>query len=1577
MKQYGFLLLYFLVLAVLFGCGRDSSSDDAVSGSNGRVIRLKRTGTPRRKRTPGKSFVSAEGKYTNVIYGTDYSWLYTDRRSIDDILKELDSSPGNPDLWVMLGRKYMDSGQLSKALEALHTSAELAPDAMLPPLFIAECSVAQGKNAEAADYYRRAFALADSQKELQHWAAMISTHVIQSHASRSEADWAIALLEEVAGEIDDAPRIIARHYININKPLIALDWVEAGIYATTNKVEWYRLAHMLTRVKRRDPSNARIAELFNTIASRGNLSEYEQLILQRQTITWPTVTGEYPRLCYRLADLATNIQQRYIALFNLAGIYASQEKDAGKVKELVDMIIGPDPVPPQMANQLAHYYVRTGCTNDAVDLLETAITHCDSEMLRVQMLSDILRFNPGFDEERIDSFVADQPSNVVLLVQLADRYARKGWYDREVEFRERALSLIKNDYELSRQISLLAKRYIEMFDNERLAMLEQAYAEKFSQSPAMVSALVNIHFARGDTNAAFEFLCDRCTTVQQSASLYQLMEKLMRITWPEEYQRDQVIDLVWDRARELEVNLRNKQRSYILNMLVPHFVRLNRLDDAIAAVKLIAEEGSRINNFYDVIINVNDIEKITALVDELCALDVPKSRFMNSVAQACNNAGYYDLACNLYVKALAATTDPGSKANYLQNILRLATQLKKQELQEKTVGDIIAMAQKPGLQDWVVHSLAYALRNNKFTNQYEQFMLGTVNSKNAGLKMFALRGLVDFYTQCRNHAELERIMSLHFPVEDITLQSASMFINAYRTLGKQDEIPSIINSLSSSFTNKILISQHGSSFISKMQEIGMNDEARELLRQWINGNTIPVRAKLNLLYHLDSLGEPGEVTAVLESMLATLPRGNDHRRVSQQLMSRYVNEKDIESFSQIADSLLADPDAEDWLWNNIARHFQQLKLHDRALALYDSILDKARADNQPGRINDILQQKALCFKVMGRSTDAIACAQEMLSRDPKNYRACELLGTLYAQASQPEQALDAFRTAIIHSERRGYLPDILRHIQSLYREHDLSTDPGQFVQSVLSEVRTPETLLFAARLRARQLPMNDLEEYFTEALSKEKDARKHSRIYNQWIELSREYGTPEQTMDLLKQYAGVCRPDSKPSVMRSISSLLIDQKKFDEVVQHNRNILDTLAEVPENSYHIKCIKRDLTAAYLATGRNDEAWKLAGAFADLKSGYLHEYIRIGRQLGKTDEVIATIETFKSGNVNESLSVARTLMDLYKSEGRGTDITRVAGSFDSLLETATDYQKNTIADLYVTAGMSDKAIEVFKQLAVQNNNNQRNALNRLFSLWKKQDKLDEALSWAEAQEENADVLNMMAYIHKVKKNPEEAIACYQKAITLVDNSRQSWLKSNYQRQLVRLAVETKKPEIIDSIAIDILNNEKSMGDNPHSRVAQLYKQANNYEKAARHYMKAIESADSPQQANVLQQQYASCLLRNKQYEKAAQTYNKLLHQKDIDFDARLSIRQNLIGTYEKAGQPNKARETRRELVNIYKRFLRNNTYGRQADNIKYTLAMEYKNLGDTSNAKRILEELTSSDRDSGTANRARRILDQMNK
>ena len=129
-------------------------------------------------------------------------------------------------------------------------------------------------------------------------------------------------------------------------------------------------------------------------------------------------------------------------------------------------------------------------------------------------------------------------------------------------------------------------------------------------------------------------------------------------------------------------------------------------------------------------------------------------------------------------------------------------------------------------------------------------------------------------------------------------------------------------------------------------------------------------------------------------------------------------------------------------------------------------------------------------------------------------------------------------------------------------------------------------------------------------------------------------------------------------------------------------------------------------------------------------------------------------------------------------------------------------------------------------------------------------------------------------------------------------------------------------------------------------------------------------------MMQMEYAAFLLAHKQYENASRVYINILQNNANDFDSKRTIIKNLISTYEKDGEAHKIHERQQELINMYTQFIKNNQSSRKTSMIKYYLGLDYLKFGDTNNAKRVFEDLISSEKDTYRTRNAKQALDRIN-
>ncbi len=871
-----------------------------------------------------------------------------------------------------------------------------------------------------------------------------------------------------------------------------------------------------------------------------------------------------------------------------------------------------------------------------------------------------------------------------------------------------------------------------------------------------------------------------------------------------------------------------------------------------------------------------------------------------------------------------------------------------------------------------MQSIAHTLENNRLTAELEQVLQTYLSSENKEVQSFAIERLVSLYIQNHNASALETLINQWLPEGNLPLDKSFVLLRAYREINKNSQIQSLLDSMRTAFTNNNIIAQWGSSLLSEMRSNGMEESARDLIKQWLDDHELPARTRMQFVSSLHSLGNSEEALTYMEDMLPDLSDRYQRRTILDRLLNQYLSMNDRDNFNRIADVYLNEPDVQSWQLNSLANYFEQAGMYDKALELCERIAMEAEQSGDTSLLNTIHQRKINIFIETGDTRQALQYAEKCMLTDPNNPDSHDLLGRIYEAAGQPDNALQAYCRSLELSPNEHNYMSLISKINNLVLNYDVSFNPDQLAASLLKENRTPQALAAVASLVSHYKPIEELTPYFTEALESELSSNGKQQIYQQWLSLVRENGNQEQELTLLRQYVDVVRYDMKISVQRDISRILLQNGQYEDVVKENTALLDSLPSSPDNAYHIQSIKRDLMNAFVKLGDNDAAWKLANELSDSNNGY-DDLIRLGTQLGKTDAVIEKLEKIVGDSSEQNINIYLYLARAYKEHGREDNVKAMVASVEKSLQDAPYNQKRLLLSLYQQLDMPEKTEGLLKEMIGTAPQNEREQVtDQLFNLWRQQNRLDDALDFARTQPETPRLFSMIGELYFAEKDYQNAFDYYRKAYESSGNGQEQWRQDQYQSRLIQAAVQCDDKTIIDDIAYSILEDTRTSSEEQQQRAAQVYQQAGNYEKAADHYMRAVSEAENSDKKRALQQQYATCLNQNKQYDKAIQVYADMLNAPQLPFDTWCYTQRNLMNTYQTADYPNKAQEARRELVNAYERFVRRNPNGRRSGEIKLSLASEYSRAGNTSQACSLYEDIVRAHKGSYAAREAEQRL-----
>ncbi len=539
MKNYAFTFLLVLCAA----CSPKESGEKPAAPEKTRkqakvVTRTKKPKAAARESSSEKTFVTWDGKCTNLVFQTDHDKLLSkDKRTPDELQKEIDAAPDNADAWFALAKCYWDRyGEVSNAAACFQTARELAPDALAPHLYLAEVEVARLNIEEAAKMLRAAYAFAKDDKDKKRYANVVTAHGNKYLEKGFSPQWAIELLKEITDDTPYAYEGLADLYLRQNRKDDALPWIKAGLGATTNIDLQSSLLRKFRSVKGRRQDDEEFEQSYKQAVEDAALPEFDKLIVEIGSLNYYEREAKYPSLCRRAAALATNTAQRFKALQRLADTYADNDQP-DKLKEVIGEMLGTNAPSADNADRIAGWFRQVSETNEAEQALKAAVATETNEQKIASMMLSLASPGKDIDEDVIKELIGRFPSNANVLVKIANLFSSKEWYDREIECREKALALMTDPEEQARQVVLLVKRRMKFDELDEAEELVSTYSNVLSNNANLALTLSRLYCAKGETNDAFELLIEQCRNAKYERDRARLVKRLLTVRWPHQSQR--------------------------------------------------------------------------------------------------------------------------------------------------------------------------------------------------------------------------------------------------------------------------------------------------------------------------------------------------------------------------------------------------------------------------------------------------------------------------------------------------------------------------------------------------------------------------------------------------------------------------------------------------------------------------------------------------------------------------------------------------------------------------------------------------------------------------------------------------------------------------------------------------------------------------------------------------------------------------------------------------------------------------------------------------------------------------------
>ena len=1300
-----------------------------------------------------------------------------------------------------------------------------------------------------------------------------------------------------------------------------------------------------------------------------NSLAFNELIQKIKSVKYSERPIKWPVLCIQAANLATNLQQRHLALRTLARLYCDNS-DIVNCRKIIEKILAGENPPYKIWRSIFWLQEEVGDITGATNLIARMVESETNINLIIKISLYGATINKEINELAINQLVEKFPENGSMYVKIADLFKKYEWYDNEIKYRKKAIEFLENENKKNAQINILIDRYLKFNEIDAAEKFLSNYTNVLSNNAVHVVGMSKIYIVSGKTNDAFEFLITNCENPISGKEI--IIKKLLSFTWPEKVQHIKAATIA---QIFIDNNLENKKTlppNYIYQLLIKKYIFIGQSEKSLKLCKEIFSQGRNTSLFPTVCKLIGSPERIEKLIREMLSSGVTQTHFYVTAAKVCDEASLHELAGKLYFNAWKRT----NKRYHVEMALRLAVGSKNYVLCEEILNDIIKEYKKGNVPFFMLRNISNIISEINLNREIEESFKSLIEGSKEGKKDILINNIFEDYKKNKNINEICSSIKNHLDNGEMNLDSVLKLSDKYYRIHDQYGMKAIINLVEKQMTNSQTIAENGTFLLCQLQMLNDNNKSLDLAERWFDDTNISIHIKNQILGNFEWAGPDERIIKLAESLYSGVSNSYWKRILNYRLRNLYMEAGDVDKFKKICNEIINDPDTS---IDYIAYQYEQLNLNEDALMLYDRALEKL-SENDPKRFG-ILNSQAKLYIKLGDPNAAILCVKQSVAARPEDAGTHSLLADTYKLAGRYKNAVDELCKSIKVSEfdyeqREGY-----NKLIDLIQTTDVKFDVPSFANSLLEENRNSQNLLVAAGLYAADDKINNSERLVKEALDQMENNSGKAKIYKEWLKIVEKSGDEKLTDKTLRDYYNVANNDAKGNLARQIVDCAVNAGNYEAAIKDGEKFLTELKSESENHWATAHIQKNIAQAYLESGDLENAWKFINNSAEYslkKNDHArwNTYISFANQLGKEEEALVFMEkAYNKSYSSQRNYIMPLLLTLYKNTDRNDDIQKLIQNADEQLINSAYYGKIDIAEFYVEAGENGKALDVLKDVYNESIIRERNRnFREIYNLYKKENRLDEALEWANQQPECAEIDGMKAEILAETGDYDKAIELYSKAMNNMHIEK--YRKEFYKKQLVETAVKTgDKEKVVNKLVKKIKNDNKGNLKNELQQSAEIFQMAEMYDEALRSIKRAESLTRNKNEIEKLHNRKAECLAKTGEYDDAVKIYEKILKDDSLKWEKQLAYQNKIAETYKNAHRSDEAKETAEDIVKTCKAFLREHEYGSRAMNARFALAEAYQNSGDREEARDTLEKIQKKYKNTSYAKRAEKELKEL--
>ena len=977
------LVVSMIVGMVLAGCGRHRTPPASPRGAAAAAKGAEATALAIADITnmARPTIVTAGGVFTNLVYDeADLSDSEDPLVSVCALERDAATNAKNPDIWYTLGRHYWDGGiDTSNAVACFEKARSLAPNALMPRLYIATTYASQMRYDDAARELGAALVLVHAEAEYARWA---STVVSCGSGYKSErTDWMLNLLQPQAAGHAGVLRLIARIHKDNGNNADAAEAYLAALNATTTTALRIQVLQECAEM-RNYPGMGRFASRLDEARSRIALPPFETLMIDVASTKEEEQDAKYPDLCRRAAAMTTNFAQRFEALKPLAILYAGRGNSAAVVREAVRAIVATDTPPASVAVQMAHWLVRAGASNDAIALLNVGLNVHTNAKDAIELSLALAGRAGSPDESALVALTNRFPNNALVFLRIAAFLDEHAWDAPAAEYRAIGVKLCAEPDVQARQAAALSAYYLRKGDvGAAKALLGQCGATLSNRAEG-VASMAKLLLASGDTNGALAALLARCTNAMTDAEKELVFMPLVNTRWPARAMQEKAVEAAWRIADNLPMNTQSVRRQRFYDTLARESLLLNRTDDALRACGKVFAMGGYSEQFDAVCHAVNNPDRIESFVREIMRDADTQSLIYVRLGFVCQQADLPRLALELLAQNWNVSQQPWQRMRQLCRAIQLSHELKdysqrdallaalETEIGKGNVGNLYYMFRifdLIGMQDRCGKLLQTALETAKEGAQYELFSYAS-----------------QWYLDHGDTNALRALILKRFDPDKATPYEIANVVGMYRAIGDRVTADRLTAQFAAGITNAGAVSARGYALLNMMEQAGNKARMQQLVRDWIAMDDLGTDMKCSLAQQLSYAGDPRGARTIMETILASASPGDQRNNILNSLVDLCQRAGDYDGVKRYAQELAQAPNANMWSVYNAASVCFNAGMRQEAVLMLEQALDRANGNDNQYEMMNMRQNLIRFYLAMGDTASARQHAEQILDDNPLN-----------------------------------------------------------------------------------------------------------------------------------------------------------------------------------------------------------------------------------------------------------------------------------------------------------------------------------------------------------------------------------------------------------------------------------------------------------------------------------------------------------------------------------------------------------------------------------------------------------------